>query len=342
LNVYDKETLAIPCPMLYCISMPEKLKTQYYRWMKIDDEIRKGRYPSAVDLACMLEVSVKTIRRDIEYLRVMLDAPIEYDASRKGLYYSSDDFHLGSVRVTGSEYLAMLLSSRVFSQYRNTPYYKSLGHLFGKMKDFLAEQVEIDPDLFETTVLFFGGPLTAIKEVTWSALMKAIREKQAVSFSYGKPGAETPSSYTLEVYRVVGYRGDWYCVGKCRERKAVRIYSMARMSNIKSAGNYAIPKSFRLEDYVRGSFGMFLEEREYTVKIEFDPDSAPFIRERVWGAKQKIEELPGGRIRLSFTAGSLVELSMWVLSHGSHAKVISPPELVEMVRTEIDGMRKKY
>jgi predicted DNA-binding transcriptional regulator YafY len=93
---------------------------------------------------------------------------------------------------------------------------------------------------------------------------------------------------------------------------------------------------------VRGSFGMFLEEHEYDVTIEFDKSSAPFIRERTWGAKQKIEEMPGGRIRLSFVAGSLVELSMWVLSHGSHAKVISPPELVGKVKTEIAGMRNRY
>jgi predicted DNA-binding transcriptional regulator YafY len=95
--------------------MSRKLKTQYYRWMNIHDDIKKGRYPCAGKIAELLEVSVKTIRRDIEYLRTMLDAPIEYDPYYKGFYYTSDGFELGSIRVSGREYLAMLLSSRVFS-----------------------------------------------------------------------------------------------------------------------------------------------------------------------------------------------------------------------------------
>jgi predicted DNA-binding transcriptional regulator YafY len=321
--------------------MVTKLKTQYYRWTKIDDEISKGRFPNAHSIAEQLEVSSKTIRRDIEYLRSMLEAPIEYDASHKGYFYT-EKWSLGSIRVTGREYLALLLSSRVFAQYRNTPYYASLEKLYAKMKEFLSEAIEIDPDLFETTVLFFGGPVTSIPEETWTVVMNALREKKALCFDYTRPGALAASRSTLETYRVVGYRGDWYCVGRCQERKAIRIYSMARMSGLEFGGPYVIPKGFKIKDHVAGNFGMFLEETEYKVEIEFDAESAPYIKERIWGRNQEIRELAKGAISLSFTCSSLVELAMWVLSHGSHARVVSPRELVERVREEIAGMGKQY
>ncbi|MBN1524815.1 MAG: transcriptional regulator [Spirochaetales bacterium] len=322
--------------------MKYKLKTQYYRWLNIHDTLKQKHYPSAGSIAQSLEVSVKTIRRDIEYLRDMLNAPIEYDPHRKGFFYTSDDFEPGKMRLTGKEYLAMLLFSKVFSQYRNTPWYENLAALYSRMKDFLADEVEIDPDLLDTTVLIYGSPITNISASTWEEVMKALRAKNTLHFKYRKPGKNEDEAISLHVYRVVGYRGDWYCVGYCPARKVIRIYSMARMKKFSQSDSYRIPKRFRLEDHIQGSFGMFLEDHDYKVHIEFDRTIAPFIKERVWGRGQKLVPLKNNGVKLIFSASSLVELSAWVLSWGGHAKVTSPKELIARVAEEIKKLGKMY
>ena len=47
------------------------------RLQTIHHEIKEGRYPNATGLATALDVSTKTVQRDLEYLRNELAAPIE-------------------------------------------------------------------------------------------------------------------------------------------------------------------------------------------------------------------------------------------------------------------------
>jgi len=54
------------------------------RMQWLDRQLRQGAYPGAADAAAVFEVSRRTILRDIDYMRLMLGAPIEYDRRRKG------------------------------------------------------------------------------------------------------------------------------------------------------------------------------------------------------------------------------------------------------------------
>jgi hypothetical protein len=58
------------------------------RMAQIMAEIQAGMYPNTLHLAEKLEVSAKTIARDIEFLRDRLRQPIEYDARRWGFYFT--------------------------------------------------------------------------------------------------------------------------------------------------------------------------------------------------------------------------------------------------------------
>jgi len=64
----------------------EKLRTN--RILLIDELIRSGSYPNAVSMSKKMEVSDRTIQRDIEYLRLFDNAPLEYDALRRGYFYT--------------------------------------------------------------------------------------------------------------------------------------------------------------------------------------------------------------------------------------------------------------
>ena len=45
---------------------------------------RTGEFPNAGDFTRELEVTRRTVLRDLDFLRSEENAPIEYDASRKG------------------------------------------------------------------------------------------------------------------------------------------------------------------------------------------------------------------------------------------------------------------
>lgn len=83
------------------------------RLAKIDQELRQGYWPNATSLAAALEVTTRTILRDIEFLRLNLKAPIAYDASHHGYYYTEADFRLPFFRISEGEYLALFLGERL-------------------------------------------------------------------------------------------------------------------------------------------------------------------------------------------------------------------------------------
>ena len=78
-------------------------KVKISRIAKIAEEIGSGRYPNSGELAAKMEVNSRTILRDIEYLRTMYDAPIEYDYFKKGFYYSEPNFFIKSIMLTEDE-----------------------------------------------------------------------------------------------------------------------------------------------------------------------------------------------------------------------------------------------
>lgn len=60
------------------------------RLLHIHEKIKSGCYPNSKQLAYDLETSEPTINRDIEYLRESRYAPIQYDFTNRGYYYTED------------------------------------------------------------------------------------------------------------------------------------------------------------------------------------------------------------------------------------------------------------
>jgi predicted DNA-binding transcriptional regulator YafY len=91
------------------------------RLQVIDSAIRRHQWPNARTLARELEVTPRTIQRDIAFLRYRLRAPINFDTSRNGFYYTDPSYRLPYFQMTQGELVALLVASQVMHQYRGTP-----------------------------------------------------------------------------------------------------------------------------------------------------------------------------------------------------------------------------
>ena len=56
------------------------------QWLHL--QIFEGRFPNAYRISEKFEISHRQAQRDIEYLKNKLNAPLKYDAAKKGFYYS--------------------------------------------------------------------------------------------------------------------------------------------------------------------------------------------------------------------------------------------------------------
>src|SRR5262245_7928501 len=60
----------------------------FERIHQIHARIRDGAYPNCVELAAEMEISVATVKRDVQFMKDRLRLPIEYDPRRHGFYFS--------------------------------------------------------------------------------------------------------------------------------------------------------------------------------------------------------------------------------------------------------------
>ena len=91
------------------------------RLLRLEKAIQSIAYPSVERLMKELEVSRRTILRDLEVLKIFYNAPIEYDRLRKGYYYTDETFFVKNVLISEGELVAMAGILPLLERYDNTP-----------------------------------------------------------------------------------------------------------------------------------------------------------------------------------------------------------------------------
>lgn len=100
------------------------------RVYQIDSLIRSGRYPNVPELAQRLEISTRTVEKDIEYLKNYFFAPLQYSHKMRGYFYTENNFVLPRIIFTEGEIVALFLGQKLLRRYRGTPYEDSIRFAF--------------------------------------------------------------------------------------------------------------------------------------------------------------------------------------------------------------------
>ena len=73
------------------------------RMLRIHQLIQAGDFPNATTLARELEVSTKSIQRDLEFMRDRLNLPVEYVAAHNGYRYTGEVSSFPTMQITEGE-----------------------------------------------------------------------------------------------------------------------------------------------------------------------------------------------------------------------------------------------
>jgi len=112
------------------------------RMLRLHERLKAVSYPNCRKLASELEVSPKTIQRDIDFMRDRLGLPIEYDQLQFGFYYTEPVANFPSIEVSQGEIIALFVARKALEQYRGTSFERSLRTAFQKISEGLREKVE--------------------------------------------------------------------------------------------------------------------------------------------------------------------------------------------------------
>ncbi len=321
----------------------KKFKPQHSRLLFIDKKIRDRTFPNCATLAEEWEVSAKTIQRDLDYMRTMLDAPMAYDAKMRGYYYTEESFHLPAITLNDSDLFAVFIAEKVLKQYENTPIYPRLQSLFAKIAESLPDKITIDPAQLNDRFSFFSTPHSIISEQVWETVFTALRTSQSAVINHAKPGETDLSARTIDPYHVVSFQGEWYVIAFCHARQDIRTFALSRINNAQLTGHhFNVPEDFDFQQTTRDRFGIQWSDKQHDIRIWFSPAAAPYIREREWHQGQELHENSDKSIIMSFTASHLLEIKKWVLSWGGMARVLAPPMLINDIRKELERSMGNY
>ena len=315
----------------------------YARMMHIHACLKAGRYPNCSQLAKSIEVSARTIKRDVDFMKFRLDLPIEYDARRYGYYYSRDVEKFPSVPVTEAEMFALLIAHKAIAQYHGTPFEQPLQVAFRKLTGQLNDQHALSLGNLEQALSFHPFAPDEADLEAFQILSRALQEQRAVQFLYKNLGADKAQTRRVHPYHLACVENRWYLVAFDLARKSLRNFAMTRMRRVVLLEDkFKLPQDFRIEDYLQGSFGIFQAGDDFEVVVDFDRWAGELVRERKWHRSQQLTDLPGGGVRLQLRLTNLAEVERWIMSWGAHATVVGPEELRESLGKTAGTLVERY
>jgi len=301
--------------------------------LRIHQAIQSGKYPNATTLAVELEVSTKSIYRDLEFMRDRLELPLEFAVARNGYHYTQEVSSFPTLQITEGELFALLVAEKALQQYRGTTFEKPLLSAFKKMASSLPDTISLNLADWEQTISFRTSAEPILNLEIFDALAKATAQHRQLLLTYRKPGQKGTEPRLVDPYHLANINGEWFLFAYCHLRKDIRTFVPARIAEAKHTGKtFARPQKFSLEKRLRDSFGVMSGRGEYDVVVRFDELVADYIREKRWHPSQQLNERPDGGVELRLKLSSLVEVQRWILSWGGRAKVLAPTELVESVK----------
>jgi len=314
------------------------------RLLAIHQLISAKRYPNTARLAREFEVSQKTIKRDVEWMRIHWDLPIEYDRERHGYFYSREVKQFpGMPTITEAELFALLVAHKAVEQYSGTPFHKPLQMAFRKLTGQLDDKERYTLHDGDEVVSFRPFAPEATDMERFEIVARAVQQRRALRFHYRKPGEKRTEERHVHPYHLTCNDNRWYVICYDVDRDDIRTFALARMNDGTLLSEaFQKPKDFSVAKYLRGSLTVMSGKGDFEVIIEFDAWATDLLRGRLWHSSQQVTELPGGESRMRMRLSGLEEVERWILSWGTHATVISPRMLVERVGAIARALSGRY
>jgi predicted DNA-binding transcriptional regulator YafY len=313
------------------------------RMMRLHAALKSHHFPNCQKIATELEVSAKTIQRDIDFMRDRLGLPIGYDPKRFGFYYTEAVTGFPSIEVSEGEITALFVAQKALAQYKGTPFERPLHSAFRKITDGLKDRVSFSWTDLEDVISFRSAGASPADLELFEIVSKGVLRSVELQFEYRKLKSSGYEPRRVRPYHLGCLENQWYLFAEDLDRAQLRTFALPRMRKVSlTSKGFRRPADFSITKILSGSFGVFSSGRKYRIRLQFDPYAARLVSERTWHESQRIRPLPDGSITLQLELGGLEEVERWILSWGAHVSVLEPAVLTRSIRDAAASIAKLY
>ena len=299
------------------------------RMLRLLSLLQKHRYWPGAELAERLDVSLRTLRRDVDRLRE-LGYPVNASRGVTGGYQLQAGASLPPLLLEDSEAVAIAVSLRTAASGVvsgiEEPSIQALGKLVQVMPARLRRQVDA---LQEFTVpVMMAGPV--VDAFALSALAQACRDDERLTFDYTKRGGD-PEPRHVEPHRLVAMGRRWYLVAFDLDRGDWRSFRVDRLVDPKTNG-----ARFRQRELPANDAAAFVQAGIESARTHFDVSATVFlpadvVRER-GGRWATVTEIDDESCRIEMRVDTFDWPAMFLGSMGAKFEVIGPSEFKTVLR----------
>ena len=299
------------------------------------------------ELADEMEVSLKTIRRDLNLFR-REGLPLEEKNGPRGrkTWKLADGAAGMPLNVTLAEVASMLIARRLLEPLAGTLYWEGAQSLCKKLQELMPEASlayfrRLSSAFYQTNseLSDYSG-----KDDLIDQLMTAIKDRNVTAIGYQSDRATESVSYEIHPLGIVHHRGSLYLVAHSVDHGEVRLFKIDRLEAVERLElRFTVPQFFDLQEYFSDAFGVFKGNGEIQrVRIKFLPKVARYVEEKRWHKSQKLKGQKDGSLIAEFRLSSLDEVRKWVMSFGRNAVVLEPREMREKIREDLHTLLRLY
>ena len=306
--------------------------SRVHRLLRLITLLQGGRNYSAADLPRELEVSKRTVYRDLNMLE-MAHIPYYFDPDAGG-YRIGGHFFLPPINLTLTEALSMLAMSGRIEGVGDVPI---LGHgaraavkLEGSLPHSIRGYVGSVLDKMRVTL----GPLADHDglDSTFDTLSRAVVDRRICLLSYHSLYDQKTIRLEIKPLKLLFMGRAWYLVAYSKTHRENRTFKLSRIEKLNITPRvFTKPMNVDLDGYFGNAWSMIPEGREYKVHLRFAPKVAKNVSEVRWHKTQDTDFRSDGSLDYRVTVDGLGEITWWILGYGDQVEVIAPAALRKSV-----------
>ncbi|WP_326558481.1 helix-turn-helix transcriptional regulator [Micromonospora sp. NBC_01796] len=304
------------------------------RLLKLLSLLQARRDWSGTDLADRLNVSTRTVRRDVERLRE-LGYPVRATQGTAG-YQLGAGASLPPLLLDDNEAVAVVVGLRTAAGGSVAGVEESSLRALAKLEQVLPSRLRHRVNTLHTATVRVAGTGPVVSPETLMVIADACRRNERLRFAYRSPrGGETVR--TVEPHRLVSFGRHWYLVAWDTERDDWRSFRVDRLTPRTPTGPRFPPRQPPDGDvaaYLSRRLSALAWPYRATVTLH---EPAGAVAERIWPGMGVVEAVDEHTCRLHVGAASPSDLVWMITSVNADFTLTSgPAELADAFRAQAD------
>lgn len=317
------------------------------RFHIIDQMLNRHRVVTRQQFLETLEISPATFKRDLEYLRDRLAAPIVWDRELRGYRYDrseagADQYQLPGLWFNTSEIQALLTMDALLQNLQPGMLSGQIEPLRTRIRLLLDEgDHSIEEISRRIRIIPFAAKSFSNENFEYASHALLLRRKLHISY-YSRP-TDSVSHRDISPQRLIYYRDNWYLDSWCHMREGLRSFALDAIQSMRLLADSAIDvDEAELNAQLESGYGIFSGTDTLEAVLRFSPVLARWVSRERWHPHQQGRYDDEGYYLLSIPYSSDTELIMDILKHGSDVEVLQPAELRDAVIERIERMQSVY